>query len=282
VVEGVLTGEGVYEDRSGAVACLAGAQTQLTQDGLLEAMLLDSILLPGTGTGLQPLPLDWGVVDELCDQYGLDGLLVLEVFDTDQSGSSTTNAINQVRSIAETGSVRPVAPVTNPRVHVKMAWRLYDRQQRLILDETRMSDFFVANSRTTTGIYDLGEFAKRDAIQQTGYVAGRSYALRFLPGFVNVFRDYYRRKGDEMARATRRAEVNDFDGAAEIWQGLTNASKAKIAGRACFNMAVYHEIKGDLETAREWAQRAYTDYNERRGRDYARQLERRIQRGGGI
>lgn len=280
VVEGVLTGEGVYEDRDGSFACLAGAATELNQLGLVEARVLDSVLLPGTGSGIQPLPLDWETVQVLCTDQGLDALLVLEVFDTDQSGSTTTNAINQVRDIANTGTVRPVAPVTNPRVHVKMAWRLYDHVHRQIVDETRMSDYFQTSSRSSSGIYDLGEFAKRDAIQRSGYVAGRSYALRFLPRYVNLYRDYYKRKGAEMERGARFCQVNNFDKAAEVWEAAAEHPKRKVAGRACYNMAVYWEIKGDLVMAREWAEKAYTDFGEQRGRDYARILQRRMQSGG--
>jgi hypothetical protein len=51
--------------------------------------------------------------------------------------------------------------------------------------------------------------------------------------------------------------------------------KMKIAGRACYNMAIISEIDGDIDTAISWAQKAYSDYRIKPGLRYARILENR-------
>jgi hypothetical protein len=275
VVEGVLTGEGFREDRAGARACLAGAQSQMEIDQLVEVKALDSLLPGGTGTGMQPLPMAWDEVEAICNANGVDALLALEVFDTDQAGSMTTNTINQIRNVAQGGTVRPPAPPTNTRVRVKVAWRLYDPKGKMILDEVRMNDFFGVGYRGTT-LPDLGEFAKRDAIQQSGYAAGRAYGDRFFPSALRLRRVFYQRKGQEMRRATRLVEVNEWDEAMSIWEPLVTSAKRRTAGRACYNMAIALEVKGDIQGAIDWAKRAYSDFGENRARDYARILRNRL------
>lgn len=273
VLEGVVTGEGLYEDRNGSIACLAGAQTQLNTDQLVDAKILDT-LLRGTGTGLMPLPLSWTEVGRLCKSEGVDALLVLEVFDTDQAGSTTANTLGQIRNIAEGGQVRPPVGSTNPRVYVKMAWRLYDPVARAIIDEVRMDDYFGVASNGGV-LPDLGEFGKRDAIQQSGYLAGRAWGDRLFPGTVTLWREFYVRRGPDLKRTARMVELNDFARAVPIWEVMSRKSKRKFAGRACFNLALAAEVNGEIDTAIEWANKAYSDFGEKRARVYARNLAAR-------
>ena len=53
------------------------------------------------------------------------------------------------------------------------------------------------------------------------------------------------------------AEAGDWNGAAELWKKETTNPKAKIQGRAFYNMAISNEINGDLDAAIDWAQKAY-------------------------
>ena len=73
----------------------------------------------------------------------------------------------------------------------------------------------------------------------------------------------------------RRSEVADWNGAIEAWSKVLNA-KRRIAGRATFNIAVAYEVLGDLEKAKEWAAKSYTDFREKRGNDYYNDLVYRI------
>lgn len=275
VAEGVLTGEGINEDRDGAIACLSGAETQLNLDNLVRAEILDTVTLFGYGTGAMPLPLAWEQIESLCKTHGKDALLVLEAFDTDQSGSVTSNTLNTVINISRGGGIPPPVPSVNQWVYMKTAWRLYDPTNKTILDEVRIDDYF----GVSTHPFDLGEFRKRSAIQQSGYIAGRSYGNRFFPSWIQVRREYYKRKGPQMKTADRMVRVNSWEDARSVWEPLTSSSKRKLAGRACYNMAIYYEVQGDFDAAIDWATKAYTQFNEKRSRNYVRILRNR-QAGG--
>lgn len=280
-IEGILTGEGLFEDREGAKACMSGAATHLNMDTFVTAQVMDTVMIPGVGSGVMAAPLEWALVDTICGKYGKDALLVLEVFDTDQNGSVTSQAVGEIATTIITGGQhQPRMPSSsaNQRVRVKMAWRLYDAKTNQILDQIRMEDWFRVWGNSGNPIYDLGEFAKRDAIQQTAFVAGRSYCTRLFPSWVRVGRKYYRRKGGDMKAAARMVEVNDWQGAFDIWTNLAEQSpKRKIAGRACYNIALFHELEGRLDQAIQWAQRAYTLHRINDARDYVRILNRRKQ-----
>ena len=49
-----------------------------------------------------------------------------------------------------------------------------------------------------------------------------------------------------------------------------------MAGRACHNMALAAEKRGDLHKALDWAKKAYYDHGEKRSANYITVLKRRI------
>jgi tetratricopeptide (TPR) repeat protein len=65
--------------------------------------------------------------------------------------------------------------------------------------------------------------------------------------------------------------VADWNGAIESWTRALEARR-KIAGRAAYNIAVGWEVLGEIEKAKEWASRAYTEYNDKMAKDYYDQL----------
>jgi hypothetical protein len=143
----------------------------------------------------------------------------------------------------------------------------------MVLDEAQMSDYFGVRQR---GILpDLGEFAKRDAIQQSAYLGGQAYGARLMPAQITLFREFYRRSGPELKRATRMVQVNAWDDAMSIWEPLTKTAKRKIAGRAAYNMAIACEVRGDIDLAIDWAKRSFAEFGDKRARTYVRVLQSR-------
>ena len=92
---------------------------------------------------------------------------------------------------------------------------------------------------------------------------------------MRVSRYYYVRGDDSFKLATRMARTGNWDGAAKIWQQATNSASGKVAGRACYNMAIISEINGDLPGAIQWAQKAYENYGNRLALSYVSVLKNR-------
>jgi hypothetical protein len=75
--------------------------------------------------------------------------------------------------------------------------------------------------------------------------------------------------------ATRKARTGNWEGAANLWEQDVDNPKSKIAGRACYNMAIICEINGDLDGAIKWAQKSYEDFGNHLALKYVKILNNR-------
>jgi len=269
VVEAIATGEIAGSDRLASDNCIKGVYDAV--QGMPETQLIipGQVKLYGTGTREMPELLDWDLVTGICKEEGSDALLVLETFDSN-SDLLISAAREQVAAILATGSPQPVIP-GQVKVNVVCNWRLYDPRTRSIIDQ------FEHNTYMTFDLYQ--GMPPPSALPEAAYRAGVDYIQRFLPGFYVVRRDLYKRTGGSARRqfkaGYRRAEVANWEGAMEAWNGLTDHRSRKTAGRACLNIAVANEVLGNTDLALEWSNKSYEYYRDKLGRDYSKILLRR-------
>ena len=269
IAESILTGEVAGSDRLASDDCIKGVYDAIM--GLPEAELVipASLRMPGTGTRELPEMLDWEKVEEICKKEGADALLVLETFDSN-SDLLVSAARDQVASLITTGAPRPAIP-GEVKVQVTSYWRMYDPRSQRIIDQYQHNSYMSFDTR--------GGMLPPTALPEAAYSSGRAYMERYLPGYYKVKRQLYQRTSGNARRAFRagyrRSAVANWEGAVEIWEGLTDHPKRKTAGRACLNMAVASEVFGDTDVALDWAQHSYEYFNNKLGRDYAKILLRR-------
>jgi hypothetical protein len=271
----VFSVKGPELDKMGAEAGLNGLVTELQRNQRftrVERPEVDQIENPTYG--VFPAPLSWERVDEICSEHDLDGLFSLEFYDTN------TNVDYRTERVTIEGPLGVQIPALEHHAVVnttiKTGWRIYDNINRIIIDE------FVSTDRVTTvgrGINPAEAVkaltGRTEAVQTISGDIGRGYAQTVLPYWTRVRREYYVRGNDNLKMAKRRAQTGNWDGAAEIWLRETENSRAKVAGRAHYNMAIINEINGDLEEALEWARIAYEDYGDKRALRYTRTLRNR-------
>jgi hypothetical protein len=69
----------------------------------------------------------------------------------------------------------------------------------------------------------------------------------------------------------------DWAGATDIWIDLhKNSPDPKVRGKAAFNLALAHEVKGDLRNAASWATEGAVLLANGRSRNYRALLDRRL------
>jgi hypothetical protein len=150
-------------------------------------------------------------------------------------------------------------------------WRLYHPGTRSIIDQYQHSTYLSFETN--------GGLPPPTALPETAYSAGVAYINRFLPGFYVERRDLYKRTSGsakhQFIAGYRRAEVANWQGAMEIWEGLSDHPKQKTAGRACLNIAVANEVLGNTDLALDWAKKSYEFYDDKLGRSYSKILLRR-------
>lgn len=268
VVEAIFTTE-IGSDFLASDACIKGVYDAIAQLPGADLIIPDEIRMLGTGTRELPQVLPWNQVEEICEREGADLLLVLETFDSDTDLLSRTT-YEQVGSILTTGKPKP-GPPSNFNMHIRAYWRLYDPLTKRIIDQ------YQHNSSTSHPTHR--GVPPPDALPRTAYDAGRSYIDRYLPDSYRVKRELYKRTSgadkNQFMAGYRRTEVANWNGAMEIWEPMTENTRAKIAGRACLNMAVANEVMGNTGQALDWAKKSYEDYNDKLGRDYAKILLKR-------
>lgn len=272
VIEAVTTAEVAGSDKRASDECLKAVFDRFNGYNGMSVVIPAKTHLYGTGTRETPEILSWDTVQKICSEAKADVLLVLENFDSN-SDLAVRTVTNQVGALVNGQVASPVPQQI--QVNVISYWRLYDVKTRKIIDQYQTSAYLTFEANAAGVAVPAPE-----ALPQAAYSAGVEYIQRFLPSYYSVRRDMYKRgKGhakQEFLRGFRYAEVADWDGAMKVWGPLTNEHKRKNAGRACLNMAVACEVKGDFQGALEWAQKAYFDYRDKVARDYVGRLKYRI------
>jgi hypothetical protein len=275
-LEKILSAEGKNLDKEGAEKLMEGIFEELKKNQkFVEIKIIQNPKLEKTSTGVAPAPMSWSEVERLCKENQVDALFTLSYYDTDATINLKVLPVN-VEGPLGLQATLPEQELTI-RTIIKTSWRIYDP-----LNKTLWDDFSISQEvlNVGKGINPMKAYeaiaGRKEAVIQMSYLIGQDYATRILPYYIRVSRDYYVKGSRNFKIAKRRARTGDWQGAAELWeQELTNP-KRKIAGRACYNMAIINEIDGNLIEAAEWAAKAYTDYRIKNALDYLNILKYRI------
>lgn len=278
-LEGLLTGENIGQDRAGRRYALNGLTEALTRTPRFDVKHTGIELVGSRGGNSFAAPLDWREVEKICRDYAADALVTIETFDTDNSVSYSER--REKRKDKEGKEYTEIKYDARLDMTMRIGWRFYDPKTRVILDEFTTNSHASDSQTDDTKDKALRRLYDQSSITRNiGYDAGTQYGMRIAPVWITVHREFYDSgKGDaddQMKQAARFAKADQWDRAAEVWQQVIRSSDDKTAGRAAYNMAVANERSGLLESALEWAQRAYTDFDNKKARTYIQDLQRRI------
>lgn len=274
----------IHQNRSGETLQLIKDASSESTSGLFNALIennrFDSITLmkdvelktPVSGTFASPLT--WAEVEKIGKPSNIDLLFVLEIMDSELKivPINTPTKIDNVTDVLNAA----IQAQVNINTTVKTGWRIYDLKNKIILDEYPLTDNLSITANASTIINTTeAMLGRKEAIKQSANRLGRAYASRVIPHGITVTRDYYVKGSQNLKIATRKARTGNWDGAGELWLKDTESTKRKVAGRACYNMAILGEINGDLDLAITWAQKAYENYNNKLALQYVNVLRNR-------
>lgn len=267
-LEGALTGEAIMADREGAHKAIEGLVSTMSQGPRFE------VIQPGLNasqadSSIWADEMTWERSTRICEKYKCDAIVALESFDSDSS-------VNATSAVDSTGKTTWTAERNSS---VLTAWRVYYPKQKTMLDDVRDRSM----GRTWQQTADLRKTAEGalpaqyDTIMTLGYVAGDDYARRISPNYIIVARSYYGSGDPALKEGKNHVKAVDFEGAQEIWAKLaTQSSDPKVRGKAEYDLALYYETVGELETALDWAKKGAVDLHNGRSRRYAAILSQRI------
>lgn len=280
VVEGIVTGEGIGQDRRGRMRALEGLAVTLTRTPRF-TVKTTGIEMEGSPAGNSyPPPLPWEEVGRICRQYGADALITMELYDSDNFIS--TDLRKDKKKDKDGKEYTEQYYIANMRTQVRVGWRLYDQRESHIIDQFSGTEEAGSDARGDTEDAAKGNLPSPEAItQDVSFAAGEIYGMRIAPVWVTITREWYTKgKGNakaDMDRAARYARTGDWEQASRIWEAIVNnATDPKNRGRAAYNMAVANEREGRLRAALQWARRAYTDFGNKNARAYTEIIRQRI------
>lgn len=275
-IDKILSLEGLNLDKEGAEAAVSGLYDELTAINRFESVtVLDDIEVQKKGLGVFPAALSWQDVEKICEENGVDALLSLEMYDTDTKVNFETKMINIPNNLGIKANV-PGHKVTLFTT-IKNGWRVYNPNHKIVLDEIVENHQVVSHGEGINPMKAVEAIiGRKEAVLQTSTNLGSAYASDLRPLRRRVTREYFVKGTDNFKIAQRRAQTGDWDGAADLWEREVQNPDMKIAGRACYNMAIINEINGDLNKAMEWASRSYADYEISNALRYVNILKNRI------
>jgi len=275
ILEGFVTGESIMADRESSMHSVRGAVNTLNMNPRFKAVSLEGEDYRGTGTKQFPAPLDWGIIDMLCKKYNVDGLVVLETYDSDIIIRTDSREKTRKKDGKEEKYLEHLASLY---VRSNAGWRFYDNVKKQIIDQQVFTDEKSFSGSGLTPQDALSKLPnKRRALNDAGMFSGEMLAFRISPKWLSASRYYYTkaRKEEDFKYAKRYVKSKQWNTAAETWMPHSNSADTKIAGRACHNIAVAEEMQGNLPEAIKWASAAYTKHNLKRSRAYLNELTRR-------
>jgi hypothetical protein len=257
-IEGGLTGEFFGQDKRATQIVMDGIHSVMGNSPTLNFIRTTEALKGGSAViAVFPDPIEWETIEDLCTRHGADAILAIEIFDSDFI----------------------MIPGKGQMVSVQVGIRMYDFSAKIIIDQytfTHQSPIRAAGRSIEAVIGSILD--KTAEINNASFDAGLIYGRRISPSWYRVSRKYYRRsKGDDnLAIGARMMEVNDWAAAKSSLQKAVDTGKRKTRGRAAHNLAVVHEIEGNLAEAKSWAQAAWGNYRNKKSRDYLYDLNNRI------
>jgi hypothetical protein len=275
-IDKVLSLEGLNLDKQGAQAAVTGLSDELSRDDRFEAVkLIDAQDSQKKGLGVFPAALSWAAVEEICRENEVDVLFSLEFYDTDTKVAYETTMVTIPNNLGINAKIPGHKVALNTAI--KNGWRIYDPVSKQLLDEFVGNDYITSVGEGINPVKAIeAVVGRKEAVLQVSSNIGNSYGLIIKPLRKRIARDYFVSGTDNFVIAKRRAQTGDWDGAAQLWEQELNNPKGKIAGRACYNMAIINEINGDLEKALDWASKSYADYNNKEALRYINLLNRRL------
>ena len=273
-VDKAVTLEGAKLDKEAAEQTITGLADELKKNNRFdEVKQLSNTDLTTSVPGSFPAPLSWDIVERYGNENNADALFCLELFDTN---SKIDYSVHKTSVKTPLGYVPLIEQQANMRTLVKAGWRIYDVRDKRILDEAAVARKLTFRGRGINPMLAVQALIDRkEAVKEVGNTAGHAYAFRIVPLWIRVSRKYYVRGTHNFKIAKRKARTGNWEGAAALWQQETSNPHRKVAGRACYNMAIISEINGDLDMAIQWAQQSYENYNNRLALNYVNLLRDR-------
>lgn len=272
----MVAAEEQWLSEQGRNAALTGLFNELLKDNRFETVkILDSIPQDILQLEMGNDSISWTSVENICNTYDVDAIFSMAFFDTETKITLKKTSMMQPNLMRV--KVKVPAQELTLETLIENGWKIYYPNSKEIIDEIVFNDQVISKGKGTNPIeaYKAIEDRKETLVEQSK-ASGSNYGQRLLPFENSVERSYFARGTTNFEQASVLVESGDWQGASQLWQKELDNANSKIAGRACYNMAILNEINGDFRAAMDWASKSYKDHDIKDAMEYLDILEHRL------
>lgn len=241
----------VFQDSIAADTIIQVAARTLFESGRFDVVVPKERNIIRTDTKVIANPVNPGFIKEICHDFDVDAILVLESFD-EQIIATQSNIknywFNEKTQIYEPSDCEAV---TN--VFYYSEWRLYRTTEikplvRLVVGDTI---FWKANGFSMKDLNS--QMPKIKAALIGGAIAAAYQISSFIsPEWVKLNRYYFRTGNKKIDAAIPLIKNNKWNDARVIWSKYATTPSKSVRSKVEYNVALASEMNGDLEMAILW------------------------------
>lgn len=257
----------VIQDSLVTDSLLKVAANVLFESGRYDVVIPKDFRVERNDSNLIAEPLSNEYIKEICDDFHVDGALVLESF--------VEQIKTNYRTIRNFDPANSAYDATTDLTYHSQ-WRLYrpNGSLKTILFQIRDSIFWQASDFSLENLY-LQMPKTKDALIDGGVACAIKMTGYISPVWINQNRTYYLTGKKEIDAAVPMILDNRWDEATIIWLKYANINATSVRAKVEYNLALASEIKGDFNLAIDWAMKSFKSKYTRAAELYVKLLNER-------
>ena len=211
-------------------------------------------------------PLDNEFINQVCNDFQVDAVLVLEDF---------FEHLKTVYTMAPQSGEQVIYNAATDLATV-VDWRLYrkDPNKKVIRFQVADTINWKGFNYTLEALYRTMPGIK-DALVNGGVSAGEKMASYICPKWINQTRYYYLTGNKEIDAAVPLILENRWKEADEIWQKHSGTSSKAVRSKVEYNLALVAEMNNDFDLAIEWGIKSFKTKYSKPAEVYLKTLDKR-------
>ena len=261
--------DSVFQDSIASDTALQVAAQDLFKSGRFDVVVPKDRNIFRTDNEQIVNPLDNNFLNEICHDFKVDGVLVLESFVERLSTKYYLKLSDGIINDEEYSAATDITYFSD--------WRLYRPQNLKPVIRFQVGDsiFWKAVSFSLEDLYSQMPRSK-NAIIGGGIAAGLKMANYISPKWVTQNRYYFLTGNIDIDAAIPLIKNNKWEEAATIWTKYANEKSKLIRSKVEFNLALTTEMCGDLVLAIEWGLKSFKTRYTKAAEVYLKTLDNRI------
>ncbi|MCX6239539.1 MAG: DUF6340 family protein [Bacteroidia bacterium] len=239
----------VFQDSIAADTIIQIAAQALFQSERFDVVVPKDRNIVRTDSKFIANPLNISFINEVCTDFKVDAVLILESF-AERLGTKYSEIENNYSGFNGYSAATDIT--------YKSEWRLYrpDNLKRVIRFQIIDSIFWQDRSSSLEYLYIQMPKIKA-ALIGGGIAAGLKIADYISPKWINQKRYYYLTGKNEIDAAIPLIKNNKWEEAAAIWAKYASINSKTIRSKVEFNLALAAEMNGNTDLAIEWGIKSF-------------------------